>query len=167
MTNATRGGRLLAALAFSALLLACAKGSDSRAEDGPANAQISAYNHTKDYIHQFYVDGTWGGNSFAYGGGGKFVCCMSYPRQWRPGMVATVRWTTSSSDPKATGDETTEHWDEMVVPIDLYRQAGTTLNLHFLAHGEMRLVISSLRAYHPDYPGPAAPVMPADFKFRD
>jgi hypothetical protein len=91
---------------------------------------------------------------------------MSYPGQWRPGLVATVRWTTSSSDPKATGDEAVGKWHEKVVPIDPYKQPGTTLNVHFLPKGEVRLVISSMGAGHPDYPGPDYPVMPADFKFR-
>lgn len=128
-------------------------------------AQIGNYNHTADYIHQFYVDGAWGGNSRAYGGGGGFVCCIKYPRVWHSGLQATVRWTTSSSDPKATGDDAREHWHEKVVPIDRYDEPGTTLNVHFLPKGEVRLVISSMGAGHPDYPGPAYPVKPNDFKF--
>lgn len=35
------------------------------------SASLSAYNHTEDYIHQFYVDGAGGGNSSPYGGGGS------------------------------------------------------------------------------------------------
>ncbi len=46
-------------------------------------AQLSAYNHTPDYIHQFYVNDQGGGNSRAYGGGGSFVCCIVYPKTWR------------------------------------------------------------------------------------
>ncbi|QGJ68034.1 DUF3304 domain-containing protein [Xanthomonas oryzae pv. oryzae] len=40
-----------------------------------------------------------GGNSYAYGGGGSFVCCITYPRKWNSKLVAEVKWTTSSSNP--------------------------------------------------------------------
>lgn len=126
-----------------------------------ATARISPYNHTPDYIHQLYVDGYSGGNSYAYGGGGSFVCCIGYPRQWREGLVATVRWSTSSSDPEATVLEVT--WHEKVVPIERYEKTGTTLNVHFLPEGEVRLIITDLSAGHRDYPGPDAPKKPADW----
>ncbi|MEX6584918.1 DUF3304 domain-containing protein, partial [Ralstonia solanacearum] len=56
------------ALAALYVLAACSKNDDI--PDDKATAKITAYNHTPDYIHQFYVDDAWGGNSFAYGGGG-------------------------------------------------------------------------------------------------
>lgn len=120
---------------------------------------ITAYNHTGDYIHQYYVDGQWGGNSFAYGGGGSFVCCAQYPAQWHEGLTAKVRWTTSSSNPKATGDEAEEHWHEKVVPIERYTKEGR-MNVHFLPGGEVRLIVSSKAAGHPEYPGPPYPEEP-------
>ncbi|MBS0425976.1 MAG: DUF3304 domain-containing protein [Proteobacteria bacterium] len=120
---------------------------------------ITAYNHTGDYIHQYYINGQWGGNSFAYEGGGSFVCCAEFPAQWHEGLSATVRWTTSSSDPKATGDAAEEHWHEKVVPIERYTSEGN-LNVHFLPGGDVRLVVSLAGAGHPDYPGPAYPEKP-------
>ncbi len=39
-----------------------------------ATAQISPYNHTPDYIDHISIDRQGGGNSFAFGGGGSFVC---------------------------------------------------------------------------------------------
>jgi hypothetical protein len=128
-------------------------------------AQISPYNHTAEYIHQLYVNDQGGGNSRAYSGGGSFVCCIVYPKTWREGLTAKVRWTTSSSDPSATGDAAIGKWHEKIVPIDRYSEPGTTLNVHFLPKGEVRLVVSSKGADHPQYPGPKAPEKPKDFPF--
>ncbi|WP_343123737.1 DUF3304 domain-containing protein, partial [Xanthomonas translucens] len=66
--------RLLIALSLLSLLAACKAEPSTTAE-----ASISPYNHTEDYIHELYVDGQWGGNSYPYGGGGSFVCCVTYP----------------------------------------------------------------------------------------
>ncbi|MCD7100409.1 DUF3304 domain-containing protein [Stenotrophomonas sp. MMGLT7] len=142
-------------------LLALAACRPSPASDpDTATAKISAYNHTEDYIHQFYVDGQWGGNSRPYGGGGSFVCCIDYPRQWRPGLTATVRWTTSSGIP---GIRTEPVWHEKVVPIERYEKTGTRLNVHFLPEGEVRLLIWNGAAGSTGYKGPDAPVKPADW----
>lgn len=44
-------------------LVACSKPPEAK-----PTANLSAYNHTPDYIHQYYVNDQWGGNSWAYGG---------------------------------------------------------------------------------------------------
>ncbi|MDB0507669.1 DUF3304 domain-containing protein [Ralstonia solanacearum] len=152
------------ALAALYVLAACSKNDDI--PDDKATAKITAYNHTPDYIHQFYVDDAWGGNSFAYGGGGKFVCCLIYPEKWSPGLTAKVKWTTSSSDPNATGDAAKPHWHEAVVPIDQYSKPGTRLNVHFLPGGKVRLIVTDMAAGFPGYPGPDYPVAPPDFHFE-
>ncbi|MCS3361889.1 DUF3304 domain-containing protein [Xanthomonas translucens] len=139
---------------------ACSKPAGEQADGGMATANISPYNHTGDYIHQLYIDGQWGGNARAYGGGGTFVCCISYPRTWKTGLSAKVRWTTSSSDPQGSPEET---WHEKVVPIERYEKSGTTLNVHFLPEGQVRLLITNLSAGHPDYPGPPPPQAPPDW----
>ncbi|WIX07872.1 hypothetical protein QN060_07615 [Xanthomonas oryzae pv. leersiae] len=48
--------RLLIALALLSLLIGCKAEPSTTAE-----ASISPYNHTEDYIHELYVDGQWGG----------------------------------------------------------------------------------------------------------
>ncbi|WP_116313418.1 DUF3304 domain-containing protein [Cupriavidus taiwanensis] len=151
---------ILAALTM--MIAACSK-SEGRADDMAASS-ITAYNHTPDYIHQFYVNDAWGGNSFAYGGGGGFVCCVTYPRKWHEGLTATVRWTTSSSDPNATGDAAVGKWHEAIVPIEKYDKTGT-VQIHFLPEGKIRIIISNFMSGHPDYPGPDYPVKPPDFHF--
>jgi hypothetical protein len=137
-------------------------GCEEKKDDGQRMAAISPYNHTADYIHQLYVDGTWGGNSRAYGGGGSFVCCVSYPRIWRSDLTATVRWTTSSSIPGGGAEET---WHEQVVPIERYDRDGS-LNVHFLADHKVRLLIWPGSAGSPGYRGPAAPIKPANWPYR-
>ncbi|MEC5115719.1 DUF3304 domain-containing protein, partial [Xanthomonas oryzae] len=82
------------------------------------------------------------------------------PRTWRAGLSAKVRWTTSSSDPQGSPEET---WHEKIVPIERYEKSGTTLNVHFLPEGQVRLLITNLSAGHPDYPGPPPPQAPPDW----
>ncbi|PPV04661.1 hypothetical protein XBLMG947_4129 [Xanthomonas bromi] len=158
--------RWLSTLLLLSVLLplgACSKPAGEQADGGMATANISPYNHTGDYIHQLYIDGQWGGNSYAYGGGGSFVCCITYPRQWHQGLKAKVRWTTSSSNPNATSEEGKPTWHEKIVPIERYEKSGTTLNVHFLPEGQVRLLITNLSAGHPDYPGPPPPEAPPDW----
>jgi hypothetical protein len=77
-----------------------------------------------------------------------------------------VKWTTSSSDPKATGDDIVGKWHEKVVTIEEYKKPAGTLNVHFLPNGQVRLIVSDWVAGFPEYPGPPAPVKPADFPFQ-
>ncbi|PJJ96080.1 hypothetical protein CO611_09160 [Lysobacteraceae bacterium NML03-0222] len=132
----------------------------SQAEETTAIASMSAYNHTADYIHQYYINGQWGGNSRAYGGGGSFVCCIIYPRQWHEGLSATVRWSTSDTAPYGSPEET---WHEKVVPIERYEAPGTRLNVHFLPSHEVRLIIWNGASGTSAYPGPPPPVAPEGF----
>ena len=126
----------------------------------PAYIKMRAYNHTEDYVHQYYLDGAWGGNSFAYGGGGKFVCCIGVPEKWRPGLTATVRWTTSASR-ASKKPYTGETWHEQVVEIEPYDKVGNTMNTHFLPDNKIRLIVSNFSSGYPNYPGPAYPEKPA------
>jgi hypothetical protein len=155
--------RILAVLLTLIALSACSKSSEQ--PDDKATAQLSGYNHTADYIHQFYVDDAWGGNVFAYSGGGGFVCCIVYPLAWREGLTAKVRWTTSSSDPNATGAAAEGQWHEAIVLIERYKEPGTTLNVHFLGDGKVRLIITNGTDEAPGYPGPRLPPKPKDFKW--
>lgn len=140
-------------------LTAC--GSKEQARES-YSANISPYNHTGDHIES-YVDNTFGGHSSAYGGGGSFVCCISYPAQWRPDLAAKVRWATSSGIPGDRRPEAyVQTWHEKVVPIEKYDAPGSTLNVHFLIGGEIRLIISNKGAGAKDYPGAAYPMKPSN-----
>jgi len=149
--------KTLSTVLVIAMLMGCNK---EEPDMGPATAQVSAYNHTEDFIYQFYIDGSGGAGVRAYEGGGGFVCCIGYPREWRPDLSVTVRWTTSASKPKPYTGET---WHEKIVPIDQYTAPGTTLNIHFLEQGNVRLIISNMGSGNPAYPGPQPPEKPADW----
>lgn len=128
----------------------------------PAYVKMTGYNYTEDYIHQFYIDGAWGGNVRAYGGGGGFVCCIGVPEGWRAGLASTVRWTTSSSIP---GTHSGETWHEEIVPIEPYGIAGSILHVHFLPDNKVRLIVSHIGPRTPNYPGPPPPVKPDDWPY--
>ncbi|MEC5080641.1 DUF3304 domain-containing protein [Xanthomonas oryzae pv. oryzicola] len=142
---------------------ACSKPTGEQVDGGMATANISPYNHTGDYIHQLYIDGQWGGNSYAYGGGGSFVCCITYPRKWHQGLQAKVRWTTSSSNPNASLEEGKPTWHEKIVPIERYEKSGTRLNVHFLPNNDVRLIIWNGASGTEGYPGPPPPQAPPDW----
>ncbi|AKN95191.1 hypothetical protein ACU14_06800 [Xanthomonas oryzae pv. oryzicola] len=139
---------------------ACSKPASEEEDGGMATANISPYNHTGDHIGQLYVNGQWGGNSYAYGGGGSFVCCITYPRKWNSKLVAEVKWTTSSSNPS---DPRILTWHEKVVPIERYEKSGTRLNVHFLPNEEVRLIIWNGASGTEGYPGPPPPQAPPDW----
>jgi hypothetical protein len=59
---------------------------------------IQGYNYTNDYINSFTVDGQGGGNLYVSGptsGGGKSVCCLSYPRGTPLPIKLKIRWVGS------------------------------------------------------------------------
>ena len=53
--------QLLSLLVLAVLLVGC---KAEEPDKGPASARISGYNHTEDYIHRFFIDGSWGGERF-------------------------------------------------------------------------------------------------------
>jgi hypothetical protein len=79
---------LLLTAALSCLVLqACSKPLPER-----LGAPIEGYNHTSAAINYFIVNGGGGPNIGPYGGGGSQTCCVSMPRQWRPGLTVVVEW---------------------------------------------------------------------------
>lgn len=152
---------LTSLVALSVPLSACSK--DGRSLPATATANISAYNHTGDYIDEITINGYGAGNSRAYGGGGSFACCIVYPRQWRGGLTATVSWATSSSDPNLDPSQLVVVRHTKVVPIDRYEETGTRLNVHFLPDEQVRLIMTNMTAGAPGYPGPDAPEPPPDW----
>ncbi|WP_321964443.1 DUF3304 domain-containing protein [Paraburkholderia sp. J7] len=81
---------------------------------------VSALNYTPWYIHSFAITGPKGSGIGGGGpnvwpmekgtsepsGGGKEVCCMTYPREWQPDLKLTVRWL---ADKKGDG-KTPGYW---------------------------------------------------------
>lgn len=63
-------------------------------------ATIEPYNFTDIGVGDFYVNGTWGGNSDPHTGGGSSVCCALIPEKWRPGLVVNIKWIRSDLSPR-------------------------------------------------------------------
>lgn len=125
-------------LAFS--LIAC---SDKRG----VNMDLTGLNYTNAWISTFSVNGYHGGGISPNGGGGSFVCCVTVPRKWQPGMKVTVRWT--NDDRVDTG------WKERVVPVPEYTENDLGgFFVHFYPDDSVKVLVSTKMEGHPDYPYP-------------
>lgn len=127
----------------SVLLLSLAACS----ENDNASIELSGLNYTNTWITAFSVDSYGGHGIEPNGGGGKFVCCVTIPRQWRPGMKVTVRW--------AEDERIASSWKERVVDIPKYtKQDISTFAVHFYPDDTVQVLVTSKTARHPDYPYP-------------
>ena len=128
-----RTGRLITCvIAVMSLFPGCA--------DSEFSAQIVPYNHTDQYIDAVYVNGRWGGNSFAHSGGGSFVCCVKLPARPPKGFTVTVGW--EDKDGK-------RHERNVLVPE--FSEPGN-LMVHFLRQDRIKVFVSNVYLRHPDYP---------------
>lgn len=151
-------------ISFSALVLSACNTAPKPTASARIPIQITAYNHTQDYIHQYYIDEKSGGNVRAYGIDG-ILCCTTIPEKWHEGLTATVKWTTSSGIPgdRRPGAEK-ETWHEKKVAIEPYTRPVNVIAPHFLPNGEVRLIVSRNLAGSSEYPGPGEPVAPPGWK---
>lgn len=129
----------LATISLLPLIFACSE------ELIPTN--VVGYNHTDKDIGNFAVDGQGGGFLQAHRGGGKFSCCLSIPKPWRPNYKVTVNWT----------DDHGASYKERIVDVPRYEKLGDVA-VHFLRNGEVKVFVTMLTPRHPDYPlkGPEA-----------
>jgi hypothetical protein len=104
------------------------------------SAQIVPYNHTDQYIDAVYVNGKWGGNSFAHSGGGKFACCVTLPVRPPEGYTVKVGWDD---------DDGKHHERDVVVPP--FEKTGD-LSVHFLRGDQIKVFVTDKAMWHPDYP---------------
>jgi hypothetical protein len=103
-------------------------------------------NYTDQYVALYTVNGYAGANILPYGGGGGGVCCISVPREWKPGMTVTVNWTSKrNADPIP--------WKTRVVEVPQYRPEDMGhFAVHFFPGDEVRVLVTMLYPHHPDYP---------------
>jgi len=116
----------------------------------PAGAMdISGINYTDTYVSLFTVNGYPGPNVMPHSGGGGFVCCISVPEVWKPGMTVTVKWTDRrNADPIP--------WKTKVVEVPQYRsdERGVFV-VHFFPNDEVKVLVTRITVGHPNYPFPS------------
>ena len=131
------------------------------------NPQVTGYNHTSAAINSFTVNGDGGPNLGPHQGGGKFNCCTTVPRQWQPGMTATVEWE-KDPDPYAYAKwpkpAFSDEWYEyskahqarythhrVTVEIPRYEVVGS-MKVHFLPCDRVLVAVNNVQPGYPGYP---------------
>jgi hypothetical protein len=95
----------------------------------------------------FSVDGYGGHVIYPNGGGGKFVCCVTIPRQWHAGMKVNVRWTKD--------DRVSDSWKERVADVPRYTEQDLgVFAVHFYPDDIVKVLVTTKLEGHPDYPYP-------------
>ena len=123
-------------------LIGCATQSPVGAMD------ITGINYTDTVVEAFAVNGYPGPNVYPHGGGGAFVCCISVPEVWKPGMTVTVRWTDDRNANLVP-------WKSKVVEIPQYRPDERDIFVvHFFPNDEVKVLVTNMIVGHPNYPFP-------------
>lgn len=102
---------------------------------------VTGYNHTATYFDAISIGGKWAGNLREHGGGGSQVCCLNLPSPWHPGVRVKVEW---EHDGKV--------FSQMVDVPEYDAKTAATINAHFLRSGEVKVFVTRMGLYHPDYP---------------
>ncbi|WP_153074104.1 DUF3304 domain-containing protein [Paraburkholderia bonniea] len=104
---------------------------------------VVGYNHTNRDIGAFYVNDSGGPYLGKHEGGGNFTCCIALPKQYKPGMTVKVGWS---------GLEVGEPQQRTVVVPRYGPHDGGMLAVHFLRNGQVKVFVTMLMSWHPDYP---------------
>jgi hypothetical protein len=118
-------------------------------------------------ISEFFLNGTNGFNVGREGGGGRDVCCVLLPRQWRPGLSVDLRWEVANwiEADKARKENldvipTFKHFRGRV-PVEKYGSPGRVV-VHFFEGGKARVIVGA--------PGPTElldAILPANSRAAD
>jgi hypothetical protein len=141
------------------VLLASIGGCSDPDDSSPAN--VGGFNYTNYYIAQFDVaneDQTIsaaGPNIFpkkaererAEGG---FVCCISIPSHWRPGMRLVVTWRRDTH-PYDDKDRSGDQWLTATTDVPPYGPNTDGFWVHFLPGDRIRVQVQDTPAW-PDKP---------------
>ncbi|WP_432241437.1 DUF3304 domain-containing protein [Herbaspirillum robiniae] len=136
---------------FAAVLLSLLIGHKDAESRGEGFAMdFTAYNHTNHSIDNFEFELKGGkraaGGFVGKGEGGGDICCVSVPEQWTPALTVQVR--ASWEDNAGTVQRISKQ-----VPLPRYSRKDTGhFNIHFLRNGEVKVFVTSLATWHPDYP---------------
>lgn len=128
------------ALVTVLLLAGCAQSNE-------ASVPITGLNYTSEEITHFVINNYDGANVPAHSGGGSYVCCVTIPRRWRPGLEITIRWTKDSRDQS--------NWKTKVITIPEYKIEDIGyLAAHFYPDGEVKVLVTTKSNQYPGYPYP-------------
>ncbi|MBP7568216.1 MAG: DUF3304 domain-containing protein, partial [Burkholderiaceae bacterium] len=106
------------------------------------------------YIHSYAVQepiyGQFSRRMVGYGlnCGGTVAAGYPVPDTWTPGMKVKVRWKPDGRD-----------WVEKTTSILPYSQVGMVY-VHFFPNDEVRVVVSTVGALHPNHPLPQSMTVP-------
>jgi len=97
-------------------------------------------------ISEFYVNGYDGSNVGREGGGGSQVCCVLFPKKWRPALVVEVRWAVSDWSKENRAEIDAQNYKSItstcfraMVPVEKYETAERVF-VHFFPGGKVRVV---------------------------
>ncbi|KVT43923.1 DUF3304 domain-containing protein [Burkholderia multivorans] len=128
-------------------LLVTIAGCSDENESNPSD--VSGYNYTDYYIAGFRVGSegdefpAGGPNIFpkkdgqARSGGGKFICCISIPAHWRPGMKVVIKWKVD----KIQDGKTPGKWYTATTEVPPYGPRTAGFVVHFLSDDRIRIQI--------------------------
>jgi len=141
------------------LMLLSACETYGRASSVPASL-VGVQHMGKNFsVAEFYVNGYEGGTAGRLGGGGAYVCCVSLPGKWRPGLKVEVRWKVTNWTNEVRSEIAKQNYRSLSfdgpyiawVPVEKYDQVGD-LYVHFFANGRVRVVSSSHSPLHASHP---------------
>ncbi|MGV5311695.1 DUF3304 domain-containing protein [Pseudomonas aeruginosa] len=141
---------LLQCMAALCLLLAGCDAGQAKQDTVPA--PLTGIDHLADHlsIQDFWVNAASGHQA---GRGGREVCCVSLPREWRPDLTVVVSWGVTN------WRDCTWESHERRVPVERYEKVEQ-LYVHFLSDGSVRVISSAIAPGYSndDYPGPHDPI---------
>jgi len=141
---------MLVHTAIAAAVTAC--GEDT------VTASVGDYNHMPDRsILSFSIDSAGGSNLGPESGETGSTCCAALPKRWHPGMKARVTWTYGSSDGNAP--EPPIHEAMVEIPEYPNKRAGS-VQVHFYANHQVKVVVAPYGIRHPRYPMSAKDKLP-------
>ena len=105
---------------------------------------IVGFNYTDHPIYTFNVGNGWGGNIFAYGGGGSITCCVTLDRHAKTVKVTWTRSYTGEQFDKLSPYQQ-KHLPkfEKIVPLPVITNPSSGyIGAHFLPDGDVLLTYS-------------------------
>ncbi|MFJ7313490.1 DUF3304 domain-containing protein [Pseudomonas sp. NPDC098747] len=102
----------------------------------PQGAALYSHNHTDRPIFSYWVNGSWGGNASA-NGGGKITCCSSIVGDQLE--VAWIKGRTYEQVNQGLKQEPVE----LLIPNPPRQRQDDTLHVHFLPNDQVRVAWSA------------------------